>query len=104
MDPTDQVPGWHRLDRRMLLVHPVREVTRYLPVVIGFVVFGRAADPGGYWGLVGVGVPVLLGILRYLTTSYRLTPSRVEVRHGLLTRQVLSAPLDRVRTVDLTAS
>ena len=104
MDAWDVGQGWRRLDRRMLLVHPVREVTRYLPVVIGFAVFGRATDPGGYWGLVGVGVPVLLGVLRYLTTSYRLTPSRVEVRQGLFTKQVLSAPLDRVRTVDLTAS
>ena len=72
--------------------------------MIGVLVFGRASDTGGRWGLVAVAVPVLLGVLRYLTTSYRLTPSRVEVRHGLLNKQVLSAPLDRVRTVDLTAS
>ncbi len=88
----------------MLLVHPVRELMRYLPGVIAFVVVGRTTDPGGYWGLLGVGIPVLLGVLRYLTTSYRITPSRVEVRHGLLNKRVLSAPLDRVRTVDLSAS
>ena len=72
--------------------------------MIGLVLFGRATDPGGCWGLLAVGIPVLLGVLRYLTTSYRLTPSRVEVRHGLLNKRVLSAPLDRVRTVDLSAS
>ena len=39
-----------------------------------------------------------------MTTSYRLTPGRVEVRSGLLNKRVVSTPLDRVRTVDLTAS
>ena len=103
MDAVDQVPGWHRLDRRMLLVHPVREVGRFLPVLIGFVLFGRFSD-GGIWGLVGIGIPVTLGVLRYLTTSYRLTAGRVEVRRGLLNKRVVSTPLDRVRTVDLAAS
>jgi putative membrane protein len=77
---------------------------RFLPAVVGIVLFGRSSEGGGWWGLVGVGVPVLLGLARYLTTSYRITAGRIEVRHGLLTKRVLSAPLDRVRTVDLTAS
>jgi putative membrane protein len=104
MATVDPVLDWHRLDRRMLLVHPVREVVRFLPAVIGLLLFGRSSDTGGIWGLVAVGVPVALGVMRYLTTSYRLTASRVEVRHGLLNKQVVSAPLDRVRTVDATAS
>jgi putative membrane protein len=99
----DDAVGWHRLDRRMLLVHPVREVGRFLPVLLGFVLFGRFSD-GGVWGLVGIAIPVGLGILRYVTTSYRLTAGRVEVRRGLLNKRVVSTPLDRVRTVDLTAS
>jgi putative membrane protein len=103
MDPVDQVLGWHRLDRRMLLVHPVREVVRFLPVLIGLLLFNRGTE-GGYWGLIGVAIPVGLGLLRYVTTSYRLTSGRVEVRSGLLNKRVVSTPLDRVRTVDLTAS
>ena len=46
MDPVDEVLGWHRLDRRMLLVHPVREVVRFLPVLIGFLLFSRGSDGG----------------------------------------------------------
>jgi putative membrane protein len=103
MDPVDDVLGWHRLDRRMLLVHPVREVVRFLPVLIGLLLFNRGTE-GGYWGLIGVAIPVGLGLLRYVTTSYRLTSGRIEVRNGLLNKRVLSTPLDRVRTVDLTAS
>src|SRR4051794_18880312 len=104
MDAWDVGAGWQMLDRRMLLVHPVREVVRFLPAVIGLLLFGRSSESGGIWGLAAVGLPVALGVLRYLTTSYRLTTSRVEVRHGLLNKRVLSAPLDRIRTVDLTAS
>lgn len=97
---------WQRLDRRMLLVHPVREVLRFMPVLIGVVVFGSTSG-GGFglrWELLGVLVPVALGVLRYLTTAYRIHEGRVELRRGLLQRHLLAARLDRVRTVDTSAS
>ena len=56
------------------------------------------------WQLFGVAIPVALGLLRYLTTSFRITGGRIELRRGLLNRHVLSTPVDRVRTVDLTSS
>lgn len=94
---------WHRLDPRMLLVHPIREVGRFLPVLIGLLVAGGASGSGP-WALLGVGVPVALGVVRYLTTTYRIAAGRVELKRGLLQRHTLSTPVDRVRTVDLTAS
>jgi putative membrane protein len=100
----DEVAGWQRLDRRMLLVHPVKEVGRFLVPLIALLVLGRTSSDGGLWGLFALGIPVLLGLMRYVTTSYRLTSDRIELRHGLLNKRVLSTPLDRVRTVDLTAS
>ena len=63
-----------------------------------------AASRGGPWQLLGIGLPVVLGLLRYLTTRFRVRAGRIELRRGLLSRHVLSTPLDRVRTVDLTAS
>jgi putative membrane protein len=94
---------WQRLDARMLLVHPVREVLRFLPVLLGLFVAGSASG-GGPWQYLGVLVPVVLGLMRYLTTRFRIAHGRVELRRGLLNRHVLSTPLDRVRTVDVTAS
>ncbi len=103
MDTFDEAAGWHRLDRRMLMVHPVKELIRFLPVVAGAVLFGRSSG-SDRWALLGVAVPVALGLLRYLGTSYRISNGRVELRRGLLNKHVVSTPLDRVRTVDVTAS
>ena len=47
---------------------------------------------------------VRAGLLRYLTTSFRVAGGRVELRRGLVSRHVLSTPVERVRTVDLTSS
>lgn len=100
--PAPEAP-WERLDPRMLLVHPITELVRFLPVLVGLVVAGGASGSGP-WALLGVGVPVALGVVRYLTTTFRVTGARVELRRGLLQRHTLSTPLDRVRTVDLSAS
>lgn len=97
------VTAWQRLDRRMLLVHPIREVVRFLPALLALAVAGTASG-GEAWHYLGVLVPIALGIGRYLTTSYRISPERVELRRGLLSRSVLSTPVDRIRTVELTSS
>src|SRR3954454_2943957 len=94
---------WQRLDSRMLLVHPIREVIRFLPVLVVFVV-ARTASGGDPWQLFGVAIPVGLGVLRYLTTRFRISGGRIELQRGLLNRHVLSTTVDRVRTVDLTSS
>ncbi len=100
--PTE--PEWQRLDPRMLLVYPVRELVRFLPALVAIFVAGTAAGRTDWWHGLGIAIPVALGVLRYVTTSYRVTPSRVELRRGLVSRHLLSTPRDRVRTVDLTAS
>ncbi len=98
------VDEWQRLDSRMLLVYPVKELLRFLPVLFGVFVAGTAAGGPGWWlQLLGL-APIVLGVLRYVTTSFRIADGRVELRRGLLNRHQLATPLDRVRTVDLTAS
>lgn len=86
----------------MLLVHPVQELIRFLPFVVGAFVLGGTGDRSG-WQLLSIALPVALGVLRFLTTSFRITPTQVELRRGLLSRKVLTAPLDRVRAVELTS-
>ena len=104
-DLTSTEADWQRLDPKMLLVHPIREVFRFLPVLAGvFIAGSQAGGEGPPYELIGVAVPVLLGVARYYTTRYRIADGRIELRRGLLSKHVLTAQLDRVRTVDLTAS
>lgn len=95
---------WRRLSPRMLLVHPVREVLRFLPVLIGLLIAGSAGGGQHWWSLIGTGVAVLLGLLRWVTTAYRFDDQQVQLRHGLINKTTVSAPLDRIRSVDVTAT
>jgi putative membrane protein len=95
---------WRRLDLRMLLVHPVNEVVRFLPVIIGIFVLGSGGGDGGPWHYIGVAIPIAIGLIRFASTRFRITPGQIELHRGILGRNVLTAPLDRVRTVELTAT
>jgi putative membrane protein len=87
----------------MLLVHPVRELIRYLPVLLIAVVAGSVGGEP-WWTYVLSGLGVLAGLARWFTTSYRITPTHVEVRRGLLNRRMLSVPRERIRSVDVDAT
>ena len=87
----------------MLLVEPLRELIRFIPLLIALIFAGRAGESGPPWGLIGTAAVIALGIVRYLTTRYRITPTVIEVRKGLLSRKHLTVPRDRVRTVDISA-
>ena len=97
-------PGrdWLRLSPRMLLVHPVHEVLRQLPVLIGSLVLGSATG-NPIWTLVGVGFIVGYGLARWFTTTYRIGADEVALRTGVLHRQVLSVPRNRIRSVSTDA-
>lgn len=98
------VTGWRRLSARMLVVHPVQEVVRAAPALLGLLVAGSSSGGKGHlWSLAGVALMVVLGMLRWFTTTYRVTDEHVQVRRGLLTRKVVTVPRDRVRTVDVTS-
>lgn len=94
---------WRRLDPRMLLVHPVLELVKFLPFLVGVFVLGGGSN-GGVWQAFGVAIPVALGIVRFLTTRFRVTPSQIELQRGLLSKKTVTARLDRVRAVEVTSS
>nr|WP_121011002.1 PH domain-containing protein [Saccharothrix australiensis] len=87
----------------MLIVRPLNEVLGLVPVFIGLLVLGK----GETWRiLLSVGVIVaivLFGLLRWVTTRYRITTEQVELHTGLFVRKRLAVPRERIRTVDLTA-
>lgn len=94
---------WRRLNPRMLLIHPVQEAIRFLPALAGVFILGRTSDGGGWWEYGALIAVVGLGLLRYVTTRFRIQNGQIELRKGLINKQVIATPADRVRTVDLTS-
>ncbi|MGF6883278.1 putative membrane protein [Nocardia sp. GAS34] len=93
---------WRRLDRRMLLLHPVREVVRYIPVLVVTLIAGSRSDNPG-WGLAVLALIVGLAVTRWFTTTYRIGSETVQLRRGLLRRKTLTVPRSRIRSVDVHA-
>lgn len=93
---------WRRLSPRMLLIHPIREVGRFIPALFGILLAGRNSGHD-WWSLAALGLVVVLSVLRWFTTRYQITPTQVQLRTGLFRRRTMTTPADRIRTVDVTA-
>ncbi|WP_372481230.1 PH domain-containing protein [Mycolicibacterium lacusdiani] len=96
------VEQWRRLSPRMLLVHPIHEVLRQLPLLIGSAVLGTATG-NPLWSAAALGLLVAFGIARWFTTSYRIDGEQIQRREGVLARRVLSVPRNRIRSVSTDA-
>jgi putative membrane protein len=101
VEPAAEV-GWRRLDAKMLLVHPVSELGRLAVPLLAIVLIGSHGID--VWHSAVVAIPVVLGMLRWFTTEFRITDEHLELRAGLLSRRIKRARLDKVRTVALDAS
>jgi putative membrane protein len=86
----------------MLLVHPVHEVLRQIPVLVGSVVLGSATG-NPFWAVAGLVLIVGYGLARWFTTTYRIGTDEVQLRTGVLQRKVLSVPRNRIRSVSTDA-
>lgn len=97
---------WRRLSGRMLLIHPLRSLKELFPAILPALVVGNArVGIDNQWWNLGVGAVVLLvAVVTWATTRYRIADGRVQQRKGLLKRETLTVPIDRVRSVDLQAS
>jgi putative membrane protein len=94
--------AWRRLSPRMLLIHPVREVGRAVPALAGLLIAGSSSGHE-WWSLLALVLVMALSLLRWFTTRYQITAQQVQLRTGLLRRRTMTTPIDRVRTVDVTA-
>ncbi|MET8777539.1 PH domain-containing protein [Nocardia sp. NPDC004654] len=84
----------------MLLVHPVTEVVKFIPVLIGSIILGTSSGNPA-WSIVPLALIVGFALTRWFTTTYRVGPTHVELRTGLLQRRELSVPRSRIRSVDI---
>jgi len=97
----DQV--WRRLSRRSMIVRPLTDLVRLLPLLAGLVVLHARTGGGLAWGIAAAVLAVITGLVHWATTRYLVTAERVYLRRGLLNQKTLSVARDRIRTVDVTA-
>ncbi|GAB48696.1 PH domain-containing protein [Mobilicoccus pelagius] len=104
-DTTRPDSSWRRLDRRMLVVQPLEAFGHFLPAIVVVLVAGGTGSEAPWWtNLWVVVLPPVLGVWAWFTTEYRITREQLTLRRGLVSRKTLTARLDRIRTVDVTAS
>ncbi len=99
----DPGPRWRRLSRRSMIVRPLTDLVRLLPLVAGLLILHTRTGGGLVWGVLASVFAVATGLVHWATTRYLITAERVYLRRGLLNQKKLSVARDRIRTVDVTA-
>lgn len=98
---------WHRLSPRIIWVDLVLSILSIMPAAVAIWVFGIDATGGQIWPLIGLAAFGVLGaifdVLRWIFTRFRVTPSYVELKTGVVLRQHRSIQRDRIRSVDVEA-
>lgn len=94
--------GWNRLSPWGIGTRVIKAVPSLIPALIGVFFLGRAAGPV-FFVIAGVAISVLVGLLPWLTTRWRVTDDQLELRHGLVRKVSATARRDRIRSVDVTA-
>lgn len=93
---------WQRLDPRMLMVYPINEIMKYIPVLLGSIIVGTTSG-NPLWSLIPVTLVAGFGVARWFTTSFRIDADHVQLRSGIVQRRTLSVPRPRIRSVDVEA-
>jgi putative membrane protein len=86
-----------------MIVRPLTDLVRLLPLLAGLLILHTKAGAGLAWGAAAAAVAVVTGLVHWATTRYLITDERVYLRRGLLNQKTLSVARDRIRTVDVTA-
>lgn len=97
---------WQRLDPKVMVIGPIGAFRQFLfPSLVALIGVGTQQPK---WLLYAAPVIVLgsvgIGLVPWFTTRFRIADGQLVVTTGLVSRKRLTAPLDRIRTVDLEAS
>ena len=95
----DPEAPWERLSWRMLLVDPLGSLTRLAPLFLISLWLG--SNRSNYWfEIIVISLVVLVGVLRWLSTSYQIGRTHIILRKGFFSRQVVTVARNRIRSVD----
>jgi putative membrane protein len=88
----------------MLAIRPLQALFRAAVPLGVILVVNRNGAAQQVLGLVAAVLVVLAGMAHWFTTRYRIGATQVELVTGLLRRRRLAVPLERIRSVDVTAT
>jgi hypothetical protein len=97
--------GPYRLHHAAAVAHGVRALRdAALPLLIAIFAGGGSGGmlPLGI-AVVGIVVTFALGIARWQTTTYTITPAALHYRSGLISPDDIVVPIDRIQAVDTIA-
>ncbi|QIX27716.1 PH domain-containing protein [Nocardioides sp. JQ2195] len=97
---------WQRLDPKIMVIGPISAFRQFLfPSLVALIGVGTQQPR---WLLYAAPVIILgsigVGLVPWFSTRFRVADGQLVVTTGLVSRTRLTAPLDRIRTVDLEAS
>ena len=111
--PSEITAGLHGEWRRL---HPLSPVVRVggLTVAVAFVILPqllagrgpRSRNAGGVSVLIYIGVALLViagGVVRWLVTRWRVQGGHLQIETGLIRRESIRVPLERIQAVDVVA-
>ncbi|WP_293695380.1 PH domain-containing protein [uncultured Agrococcus sp.] len=108
-EPTSEtagLPAWLRLSPRIIWVDLVISILSLLPALVAVWLFD--VDSGGQiWPLIGLAIfgviGAILDVVRWIFTRFRITPTHVELKTGVVLRRHRFIQRDRIRSVDIEA-
>ncbi|RYF69199.1 MAG: hypothetical protein EOO29_33850 [Comamonadaceae bacterium] len=93
----------HRLHPLSWLFVLLAQLKQFI-VPLAVLLFAGRGDRNDLWGLIAVGVLVVLSLAQYFTYRYRLRSDAIVVRSGWLHRSVREIPYARIHNVNLHQS
>jgi putative membrane protein len=106
--PAAVVPDPLRTPRRVhpagILIEALRSLREMaIPLVIAIVVGAGAGDSRGLvYGVIGLVIVIVTGLVRWWTTSWSLDASALHLRSGLFSRDEKVIPRERISSLDTT--
>ena len=102
-DPHATTP-WQRLHPLSPVVRAGRHLISVGAVILVGLVHSQNAHGDRRWDLIAIGVALVVGIVTWLVTRWRLVDGVLQIESGLINRNSSRYPLSRVQAIDIARS
>ncbi|MGH8190136.1 MAG: PH domain-containing protein [Rhodanobacteraceae bacterium] len=103
IDPHATTP-WQRLHPLSPVVRAGRHLITVGVIILAGLVSSQNQHGDQRWDLIAVGVALVLGVVTWLVTRWRLVDGVLHIESGILNRKSSRYPLSRVQAIDIAQS